>query len=168
MEVLKEATKNISNKKQPGPEKIFPEFIKNLGSKATDTLLLVCNKFWTSKMSLPADWTKAIIIPILKPGKTTEEMESYRPIALTSILTKIFERIILTKLKWFLESQNLLVEEQAGFRNNMSTSNSLMRFVQDVKQGFNQKKGTLAVFIDFKGAYDMVCRSKSMSKLKVY
>jgi hypothetical protein len=72
-------------------------------------------------MSLPADWTKVVFILILKPGKPTEEMKSYRPIALTSILTKFFERIILTRLKWFLESQNLLAKEQAGFRNNMST-----------------------------------------------
>jgi hypothetical protein len=73
---------------------------------------------------------------ILKLGKPTEEMESHRPIALTSIPAKVFERIILTRLKWFPESQNLLVAEQAGFRNSMSKSNSLMRFVQDVKQGF--------------------------------
>jgi hypothetical protein len=65
-------------------------------------------------MSPPADWTKSMIIRILKPGKPTEEIESYRPITLTSILTKVFERIILTRLKWFLESQNLLAEEQAG------------------------------------------------------
>jgi len=91
-------------------------------------------------MSPPADWTKPMIIRISKPGKSTEEIESYRPIALTSILAKVFERIILTRLKWFLESQNLLVEEQACFRNNMSTSNSLMRFVQDVKQGLKKKK----------------------------
>ena len=57
-----------------------------------------------------------MIILILKPGKPTEEMESHRPIALTSIAAKVFERIILTRLKWFLESQNLLVAEQAGFR----------------------------------------------------
>jgi hypothetical protein len=52
--------------------------------------------------------------------------------------------------------KNLLVEQQAGFRNNVSTSNLLMRFVQYVKQGFNPKKSTRAVFIDFKGAYDTV------------
>jgi hypothetical protein len=80
-----------------------------------------------------------VIILILKPGKPTEEMESYQPITLTSVLTKVSERIS-TRLQWFLESRNLLVEEQAGFRNNMSTSDLLMRFVQDVKQGFNQKK----------------------------
>ena len=71
MEELKEAIKNISNKKQPGPDKIFPEFIKNLGLKAIDILLLIYNKFWTSKMSLPADWTKGVFILILKQGKPT-------------------------------------------------------------------------------------------------
>jgi len=40
-------------------------------------LLLIYNKFWTSKISLPADWTKTVIILILKPGKPTEEIESY-------------------------------------------------------------------------------------------
>jgi hypothetical protein len=78
-------------------------------------LLLISNKFWTSKISLPADWTKIVIIPILKPGKPTEEMGLYQPITLTSILAKVFERMISTSLKWFLESQNLLAEEQAGF-----------------------------------------------------
>lgn len=52
-------------------------------------------------------------------------------------------------LKWFLVSQNLLADEQAGFRNQ-STPNSLMRFVQDVKQEFNQENSTLAVLTDFK------------------
>ena len=74
MEELKEAIKNISNRKQPEPDKIFVEFIKNLGPKAIDTLLIIYNEFRTSNMSLPAGWTKAMIIPILKPGKPTEEM----------------------------------------------------------------------------------------------
>ena len=50
----------------------------------------------------------------------------------------------------------------------MSTSNPLMKFVQDVKQGFNQRKSTLSMFIDFKGAYDTLWRSKLISKLKMY
>ena len=41
MEELKEAIKNISNKKQPEPDQIFPEFIKNLGPKAVHILHLI-------------------------------------------------------------------------------------------------------------------------------
>jgi len=74
MEESKEAVTNTNKKKQPGPDKIFPEFIKNFGSKAKDTLLFIYNKFWTSKMSLSADWTKTVIIPISKPGKPTKEI----------------------------------------------------------------------------------------------
>jgi len=51
--------------------------MKNPGPKTVDKLLLMYNKFWTSKIRLPADWTKIVIITILKPGKPTEEMESY-------------------------------------------------------------------------------------------
>jgi hypothetical protein len=102
-------------------------------------LLLIYNKFWTSKINLPADWTKTMIILILKPGKPTDEMESCRPITLTSVLVKVFERMISTKLKLFPESKNLLVEEQAGFRN-MSTSNSLVRFVQGMNKDLTKKK----------------------------
>ena len=43
-----------------------------------------------------------------------------------------------------------------------------MRFVQDVKQGLNQKKSTLAVFIDFRVAYNIVWRSKLICKIKMY
>ena len=71
MKELKEAITNISNKKQPGHDSIFPEFINILGPKAINTLLLMYNKFWTSKINLPADWTKTVIILILKPGRKT-------------------------------------------------------------------------------------------------
>jgi hypothetical protein len=71
---VKGSMSNMSNTKQPEPDKTITEFIKNLGPKAIDTLLVLHNKFWTSNMSLPADWTNAVIIPILKPGKPTEEM----------------------------------------------------------------------------------------------
>jgi len=69
MEELKETIKSIGSKKQPESDKIFLEFIKNLGLKAIDTLFIIYKKLRTSNMSLPADLTKAVIIPILKPGK---------------------------------------------------------------------------------------------------
>jgi hypothetical protein len=54
--------------------KYSQNLLKNLGPEARDTLLIIYNKFRTSNMSLPADWAKAVVIPILKLGKPTEEM----------------------------------------------------------------------------------------------
>jgi len=100
---------------QPGPDNIFPEFIHNLGPKATKILITIYKKLWNSKDNLPDEWKKAIIVPILKPGKPANLISSYRPIALTSVLVKMQERMILARLNWYLENQNLLTEEQAGF-----------------------------------------------------
>jgi hypothetical protein len=94
-EELKEAIRNTKTKKQPGPDNIFPEFIYNLGPKATNILMTIYNKLWNSKDNLPDEWKKAIIIPILNPGKPANLISSYRPIALTSVLVKIQERMIL-------------------------------------------------------------------------
>jgi hypothetical protein len=58
-------------------------------------LTTIYNKLWNSRDNLPDKWRKAIIMPILKPDKPPNLVSSYRPIALTSILAKIQERMIL-------------------------------------------------------------------------
>ena len=153
-EELKEAIRSTKVKKQPGPDNIFPEFIHNLGPKATKIITTICNKLWSSRDNLPDEWKKAIIVPILKPDKLTNLISSYRPIALTSILAKIQERIILARLNWYLQNQNLLTEEQAGFQQNRSTTYQLTKLTQEIKRAFNQKECVLAVFVDFSGTYD--------------
>ena len=54
------ATGKLKNKKSPGPDKIHPEFIKNLGAKAKLTLLNIFNKVWSGQSNVPTIWRKAI------------------------------------------------------------------------------------------------------------
>ena len=74
--------------------------------------------------------------------------------------------MISARLCWYLENQNLLAEEQAGFRQNRSTTYQLIKLSQEIKAAFNRKESTLAVFIDFSGAYDSVWRTRLIEKLK--
>jgi len=126
-------------KKQPGPDNIFPEFIHNLGPKSNEDTTIY-NKPWNCRDILPDEWQKAIIVPILEPHKPANLVSSYRPIALTSILAKIQERMILARLNWYRENQNLLTEEQAGFRQNGSTTYQLTELTQGIKRAFNQQE----------------------------
>ena len=98
-----------------GPDDIHYQILKHLPSDALETLLNIMNKIWRTG-KFPEDWHKAVIIPIPKPGKDKMEATNYRPIALTSCICKTMERMINDRLVWFLESNNLISGNQAGFR----------------------------------------------------
>ena len=61
------------------------------------------------------------VIPIHKGG-STQDLNNFRPISLSSIFDKIIEKILHLKLYTFLESNNILYEQQYGFRKNNSTA----------------------------------------------
>ncbi|RUS72132.1 hypothetical protein EGW08_020105 [Elysia chlorotica] len=94
-------------KKSPGPDKITNEMLKNLGRKANNKLLIIFNNSWT-KGHIPQIWREADVVPTHKQGKDRTKVDSYRPISLTSCVGKLLERLINTRLCWYLESKNLL------------------------------------------------------------
>jgi hypothetical protein len=125
-------------------------------------LLEFYNNVWEGNYSIPADWKKAVVIPILKPSKPAEEIKSYQPISL--VLAKIMERMVMARLNWYLETQQPPTPKEASFRPKHSTSHQLIKFTQSVKEAFNNKESVLAVFVDFQRAYDKVWRSKLIWK----
>lgn len=104
----------------------------------------------------PRTWKSQLIMPILKPGKDPNDPRSYRPIALSSVLTKILEHLIKNRLEWFLESQELLGKFQFGFRKGKSTMDSLGIFTSDIRLAFSNQASVVAVFLDVEAAYDNV------------
>ncbi|GIY96598.1 putative RNA-directed DNA polymerase from transposon X-element [Caerostris extrusa] len=80
----------------PGPDDIHQTLINHLNFKSLTLLLSLFNRIWTEG-TFPTQWTRATILPILKPGKEPQEVTSYRPIALTSCLCKTMERMVNAK-----------------------------------------------------------------------
>ena len=100
-----------------GPEDLHYQMLKHLPAVALDTLLHILNDIWSSG-KFPLGWRTSIVIPVLKlkPGKEDTDPCSYRPIALTSCICKIMERVINDRLVWFLEKNKLLSSVQCGFQ----------------------------------------------------
>ena len=73
------------------------------------------------------------IIPIYKKGNKTLP-ENYRPVSLTSHLTKLFERIIRKKIMQHIEVNNLLSKNQHAFRPGRSCLSQLLEHIEYVLQ----------------------------------
>lgn len=84
-------------------------------------------------------WRKAEVIPIPKKGKPSDKVENFRPIASTSIFCKLMETLVLRRLQEFLEENNILSNKQAGFSKHRSTTEKVIRFSQEVKDGLHRK-----------------------------
>jgi hypothetical protein len=126
----------------------------------------VCGfKKFGKQVLCPHSGKKAIVVPVMKTGKEPKSTTSYRPISLTSTMGKSMERIINTRLNWLLETNNIIANEQAGFRIHKSTSEHGVKFSKFIKDALDNKRILTAVLNDFKFAYDCVCKENILLKL---
>ena len=146
-----------ANPTAPGEDNILYSMLKHLPEHAKVFLLKIINKIWETSI-MPKLWKISMIIPIRKPGKDSSAATSYRPIALTSCVCKIMEKMVNNRLVWFLEENNLLSPLQYGFRRNRSTLDPLLRLSNQIQQGFAKQQQTVGVFFDLEKAYDTTWR----------
>ncbi|CAH2226773.1 jg16556 [Pararge aegeria aegeria] len=139
----------------PGEDGIPYSFIVKLNDKAKICFLNMLNWFLNTGI-IPGPWKTQIIIPIRKPGKDPLDPNSYRPIALSSSLTKIMEHLIKNRLEWILESKGLLAKSQFGFRKGLGTTDSLGILSTDIQLALSKREYLVGVFLDISAAYDNV------------
>lgn len=164
-EVVDAITCLPTKKTAVGIDAISNEMLRNLPLSWLSVIHVIFQKCWETG-NLPQIWKKAIIIPILKEGKTRTEPSSYRPIALTSHVGKLMERLILRRLTYFCEKNNIVPNNQSGFRKGRSTIDHLIRLTTNIKRQFAHRKSVLATFFDVSKAYDQVWHSRLLYKLK--
>ena len=151
------ATSSDSSSTATGSDKVSYSMLKHLPRSGMDFLLHVFNLSW-SLHSFPSIWKTSSIIFIHKMGKPLDSPASFRPISLTSCVSKVFERITLFRLL-FLEWNSILSPRQAGFRPGWSTLDQIPNLSQSISDGFNKPRpgsGTILSTIDFSKAFDWV------------
>ena len=160
------AASNLFSSTATGPDKVAYPMLKHLPRSGMDFLLHIFNLSW-SLHSFPSIWKTPFIIPIHKMGKPLNSPASFRLISLTSCVSKLFERIILSCLL-FLESNSILSPRQAGFRPGWSTLDQILYLSQSISDGFNKPRPgsrTILSTIDFSKAFDSVWHPVLFHKL---
>ena len=162
---LQNAIKGTKNNKSPGEDQITYEVIKHLPENGLEYLLHIYNKFW-EKGYLHAGWKSSIVIPIPKAGVDPSNVNSYRPISLISVLCKLMERLVTSRITWYLEEKKLLNKEQTGFRRGKSTTDHLIRLHDSANKALNNRECTQAVFLDLTKAFDTLWIAGLLLKLR--
>ena len=121
-----------------------------------------------SKGAIPSAWTKSIINPIPKnSGAQSKDPLVYRGIALTSAIYKPFCGVLNNRLKSWANQNNLLCDEQNGFRAGRNCIDHLGTLTNLAEYKIKSKKSLFVAFIDFSKAYDRINRDLLWSKLQL-
>lgn len=147
-----------------GPDNIHPMLLHSCPTLAEPFFILF--KQSLSEGAIPAVWKNSSIVPIFKKGSRYTPI-NYRPISLTSVCCKTLERIICEHLYKYLESNHLLSPHQFGFRRGRTVDDQLLLTYNSVTSWLDSTKVVDVVLFDFAKAFDTVCHSVLITKLRL-
>ena len=113
--------------------------LKHLPRSGMDFLLHIFNLTW-SLHSFLSTWKTSSIFAIHKIGKPLDSPASFQPISLSSCISKLFERIILSGLLFFLESNSILSPHHASFCPGRCALDQILFLSQSISNGFNKPR----------------------------
>ena len=113
----------------------------------------------------PLEWRIADVTPIPK-GPLSELVCIYRPISITPVLSKIFERLITLRFGRFLERSGVLPTHQYSYRKRLSTCDALLDIVCAGQLELDSGGELVLVQIDFSAAFDRVNHGGLVFKLR--
>ena len=144
----------IKSNKSPGTDFILNEMLKSTSLEITPFLVSLFNYIFKNKI-FPTEWKKSIIVPIHKKGDVSI-CSNFRPISLTSLLSKTYTNILNKRLTNFVEANNILPAEQGGFREKYSTVDHIFTLYSMIFKQFSKDQKLYVAFVDYSKCFDTV------------
>ena len=165
-EDIKNRLEKLNVNKSCGPDNIHPFVLQKTATASSIPLELIFKKSLESG-ECPTDWRSANVTPIHKKGDRTDP-SNYRPVSLTSQVCKVLESIIRKHLLEHLTRNNILREEQHGFREGRSCLSNLLEVMEDWTQIIDEGDGIDVAYLDFRKAFDLVSHKHLIYKMSKY
>ena len=115
----------------------------------------------------PSKWKNGIITPIPKTGDLHIK-SNWRPITILNSVGKLLEKIVHYQTSLYLNLNEILDDDQHGFRRNFSTSTAINEFLKDIYENIRNKDILGCVYVDYQKAFDTINHEILFSKLSLY
>lgn len=109
----------------------------------------------------------SVIVPIYKSGGATD-LTNYKPIAILSVISKIFELVVKNRVMAFLTCKNFFSERQFGFLPGRSTDDALMSHITGIINHTERGSITVALYLDICKVFDTVDHDILLEKIQNY
>ena len=154
---------SLKNGKSSSDDLISNEILKYLTDNESGVRLL--QKLFNNCLSTGTyPWNNSIITPLHKKGCKSDP-DNYRAIAVSSSLGKLFSTIILNRI---LRVKTKLCPDpinQLGFSKGAQTYDHILTLNTIVSKYKKLRQPVYAIFVDFRKAFDSVCREALFYKL---
>ncbi|CAF2105169.1 unnamed protein product [Rotaria magnacalcarata] len=124
-----------------------------------------CFNVWLKEGRYPEQWKLAKIITLNKLKAGVPRCDQTRPISLLATHSKLFEKVLLEKVRHWAESNQLIPSEQSGFRSGCLLHTRVLSIYQEVDNNMAANIPTLAIYVDYQKAYDKVWHAALLVKL---
>ena len=166
MTKISNAISSLNINKSYGHDLIPPYFLRIASPVVTPFLHLFVQFSFTNGI-FPKNCTIAKINPIFKKGDR-QSPTNYRPISILTCFSKIFEKLIHTRLTKFWTKHKVLTTTQYGFQAKLSITHALLHVITSSFENIKDNLFTGLTLLDLAKAFDTVSHDILLSKLDHY
>ena len=166
VEEVEKKLRELNPNKAAGPDGIKSRLMKECATEIAPTLHQIYRKS-LDETEVPDQWKVAEIVPIHKGGSKAV-MANFRPVALTSIASKVLERIICSAILAFLVTNKLISQQQHGFVRGRSCQTNMLLCLEKWTDLVDSGKSIDVAYFDYAKAFDKVSHRLLLIKLRAY
>jgi hypothetical protein len=154
--------RELDEAKATGPDRIPASILKKIGNHIAAPFTKVCRRL-LAEGCWPRAWKLHVICPLYKRSSAFQA-GNYRGVHLTSILSKIAEKVIGRRLITFLQSGKF-GPNQWAFTPGLSSRDLVTALMMSWILAACTGKKIVGYLSDITGAFDRVCKEYLMAKL---